>query len=596
MTGKVYGIICVLILGMCINGSSLTINASVDRNEVSLGDQIQLKIGISGGIGTISDPVLPDLSGFEVYSAGRSQNISMVNGAFSSSLDINYILSPKKAGEFIIGPIIAKDNSSMYSTEPIKISVKQPGQVQSQIPKGQASKQSPSATASPKGEDFFIEQSLSKLNPYVGEQVILTIKFYQGINLYNQPTLSWPSYSGITVEDLPPNSRYYEIVGGRRYLVTEIKRALFPLNTGETTIESPRITIQPDDFGINFDPFSFFDRNLRDMFKRGEPKIISGNRAKLRAIPIPANSKYPDFNGAVGNYSLMAQVDKDSVGVDEPITLKLILSGSGNINSLAPLKLPEMADFRVYESGSTESISNSNHIVSGTKIYENAIIPKTPGKFTIAPIEFFYFDPVKRDYKAIRTEPISIIATGEGLADVGGAPKNIIGSPDKTFGYIITEFPRKRSYRSFLDNIWFWIIQLMPLAAIGWALTSRFRKNKLLKDRSYARRINAAKYALANILKANENKAAGDVVGAIACINDAVLGYLADKSNLESSGLTIDHIQHGFDVDGNLKVDLIKFLEQGQILRYSPTTISNASIEDLINTASEIIRNLELKL
>ena len=44
------------------------------------------------------------------------------------------------------------------------------------------------------GQDFFIEGEVSNPNPYQGEQVMYTFRFYQAANLYDQPTFEPPHF------------------------------------------------------------------------------------------------------------------------------------------------------------------------------------------------------------------------------------------------------------------------------------------------------------------------------------------------------------------------------------------------------------------
>jgi hypothetical protein len=599
MTGKRTAILSILLaLSLFSSSVALEIKASVDKQEIGVGDPVTLHVIITGRGGTLPEPTMPDLSGFEVYSSGRSQNISIINGAFTSSLDLNYVLVPKKVGEVIIGPIVVRDGSGMAATDPIKINVTQQAQP-SQAPGGSSQAQrapQPSRQPPQQSGDFFIDQAVDKTNPYIGEQLTLTFRFYQAVNLWDQPTLEWPKYSGVTVEDLTANHRYYEVVRGRRYLVTEIKRALFPISDGSVTIETPTLTIKADDFGVAFDPFGFFDRDLREAFKRGQPKALTTRPITLNVRPLPENGRPADFTGAVGKYSISAQVDKDSVGVDEPITLKLVLSGTGNIRSVPPIKLPDLPDFRIYDSGNTESMSNANNIISGTKTFEQAIIPKTSGIFTIPAISFSYFDPTRGAYRTESTSPILITATGEGLADVGGAPKNIIGAGKLSLGYIVTDFPENRKPVDLSRNFLFWFLQIVPAAAIVATVVHRSRTKRLLSDRGYARRTGASRRSRALFRKAATMKVKGDIAGFYGLLHDAVMGYVADKFNLEKSGMTIDQVRENVSIPENLRSELTSFLENCETARFAPGGTSPGNADGLLDRAGVLVGRLEKEI
>lgn len=588
MTGRLL-IKVAIVLGFCLVGSAsgLSIEASVDVDEVEIGDPVNLSVTITGAGGSVPDPVLPDLSDFDVYSSGSNRSFSMVNGVISSSLDLNYVLVPKRKGTLTIGPIVVSSKGGRAQSDPIMISVKEPGS----IPSGPGQQARPPAAGRTREKlDFFIEHSVDKTRPYAGEQVTLTFKFYQAVNLWDQPNLEWPEYRGFTVEDLPPNSRSYQIVNGKRYLVTEIKRALFPIAPGKLTVETPRLTIKPDNFGGASDPFNLLGR---DFFSRGRPRILTANPIGLEVRPLPGKGKPPDFSGAVGRYSISASVDRDSAGVDEPITLKIVLTGTGNIKSLPPLEVPELSDFRVYESGKTESIKSDNYMISGRKTFELALIPRTSGSFTVPSFQYSFFDPRRGRYETVQTKPFEIVATGEGLTDVGGAPRYIIGADKRAFNYIITQFPEPGSSIDLYHQTWFWILQLFPIVGVIAALGMRSHYRKLLGDRNYARRVKATKRSRSIFRSAVAKRVSGQYSGFCADLHDALVGFVADRLNLEKSGLTIDDIRRLASIPGEVREDLSKFLEDCQTARFAPVNSGGFKADDMLKRARSLIGRLE---
>jgi len=567
-----------------------TITTSVDTDQVELGDPVNLNVTITGKGASLPDPALPDLSDFEVYSSGRNSSFSMINGAFLSSLELNYTLIPKKAGKLVIGPLTIKVKGAAVSSNPIEITVKQPGAIDKSPPSGQ---RRAAGTSQKQQNDFFIEQAVDKRNPYVGEQVTLSFKFYQAVNLWGQPTLEWPKYSGVTIEDLPPNSRSRKHVDGKLYQVTEIKRALFPLSSGDVFIESPKLTISADDPGGLMDPFSLFDRNSA---RRGKPIVLTTDPIKLQVRPLPDRGIPESFAGGVGKYNVIAIVDKDSVGVDEPITLKVVLSGTGDLKSLPQIKMPEFSDFRVYESGKNESISQQGGKIAGSRTFELALIPKTSGAFAIPALEYSFFNADRGRYETVRTRPIEILATGEGLTDVGGAPKNIIETSRHSFGYIITDFPAPRSSIDLFGSAWFWLLQGVPVIGVLGAVVFRSHYRKLLGDRSYARRVTASKRSRAIFKSALAKKGGGDIGGFCGDLNDAVVGYVADRLDLPKSALTLDDLR-GIEIIGaDIKEELIGFLEGCQRARFAPGLIDKPGADSLLERASRLISLLEKEL
>ncbi|UCC80135.1 MAG: protein BatD [Candidatus Zixiibacteriota bacterium] len=593
MTGsRVYISIIIFIFLSAVSAFGLSVSSSVDRNVVELGDPITLSITVTGERGSTPDPILPDLSNFEVYSSGKNTSISIVNGRFSSTLEMSYVLVPKKMGILTIGPVRVKEKNEIISSNPIRIEVKQPGKI-GQSP-GQK-RDTESVTTPNRTENFFIEQVVDKRRPYVGEQVTLTFRFYQAENLWEQPTLEWPEFNGFTVEDLPPNNRYFRVINKKRYRVTEIRRALFPITAGDAIIDSPRLTIREDIFDTFMDPFNMFGRGRRRARPSG-PEILTADRIKLTVRSLPVQGKPGNFAGAVGQYKIRAIVDKDSVGVDEPITMKVILSGSGNIKSLPAVSFPEMPDFRIYESGKTESINNSGGIVSGSMTFEQAVIPVTSGNFRIPSIEFSFFNPKTRKYQTVRTDPRDIIASGEALADIGGTPKNIIGIGQRSFAYIITDFPKPEKQLDIYKSAWFWILQFVPIAGMIAAVFMRLHNRKLMGDQAYARRMSAGKKSRSLLKSALRKKQSGDVIGFYGELYSAIIGHIADRLNLEKSALTIDDIKAIEKLDSETRSELVGFLDGIQVARFAPGPNSASGMDRAAGDASGLLKRLEKKL
>ena len=588
VTGKLLTISAFL-LGVCLTAEAvdLKVEASVDVDEVELGNSVNLTVTISGVGGSVPEPTLPDLSDFDVYSSGSNRSFSMINGAISSSLDLNYVLVPKRKGVLTIGPIVVSSKGERAKSAAIKISVKEAGTVP-QNPRQQA--RPPASRRTREVEDFYVEQSVDNRKPYVGEQVTLSFRFYQAVNLWDQPNLEWPEYNGLTVEDLPPNSRSYQYVNGKKYLVTEIKRALFPITPGKITLETPRLTIKPDDFGSTVDPFKLMGR---DFFNRGRPRVLTAGSIQLDVRPLPDKGRPNDFSGAVGRYKISSTIDRDSAGVDEPVTLRIVLSGTGNIKSLPPVEVPELADFRVYESGKTESINSGNYVISGKKTFELALIPKTSGSFTIPPLTYSFFNPRSGRYETVRTQPAAIVATGEGLADVGGAPRYVIGADAKSFNYIITRFPEPDSDLDLYRQAWFWIIQFLPIIGIIAALGIRSHYKKLLGDRGYARRIKATRKSRSVFKSALAKKEAGEYSAFCGDLHDAIVGFVADRLNLDKPGLTVDDIRGLDNIPGEIREDLSGFLEDCQTARFAPLDLDKTKADEMLSRASTIIGRLE---
>lgn len=189
-----------LMAGANASAQNIKFYAQVDKTQIQLDEQLTLTISLEGEVKTVPQPKFPQLNQFSMYEAGRSQNFSYVNGQVSSSVNFNYALVPKSAGKFTIPPIEIQLDGKSYQTNPIEITVIASQALAEPAPKDKLGNQKQPT------QDLWIETSLDRDKAYVGQQVTLTLKFYQGVKLFQNPEYSPPSLSGFWTEDLPPRN------------------------------------------------------------------------------------------------------------------------------------------------------------------------------------------------------------------------------------------------------------------------------------------------------------------------------------------------------------------------------------------------------
>ena len=577
----------------------ISFNALVDKTEVGLDDQITLTISVSGNVKSIPQPQLPSLEGFTVYSAGRSQNFTYSGGKIASSVTFNYILAPRKAGKFTIGSAQIVLDGKTYRTDPINITIS----AEEEPEAAPAPSQKESVTKKElQGKDLFIETSADKKKAYVNEQITLTFRFYQGVRLFHNPEYFPPSLTGFWAEDLPPRKQYYKVVNGRQYFVQELKTALFPTASGKHTIGKAELkcTIEDLDRFLSKDPFRMLDRDLMSLFRQGKPQVLRSKPIQIEVLPLPEMGKPENFGGTVGNFKLKVSVDKKEVEVGEPITLRMKISGAGNVKSVGKPTLPELKDFRIYDSGSSENISKKNYLVQGVKTYEMVLIPKKAGKYNLPPLEFPFFEPKTKSYKTLRSEPILITALPGAQAsptEMAQLSKQEIGQAIKDIRYIKLSASQLKNQGDHLyKNPLFLFFQLIPLLAFAISLRYQKHQKKLNSDVGYARLRRAHKLAkkrLADTKKLISTEKSKEFYGEVA---KAMIGYVGDKLNLPAYGLTKDRIEFELSHRGIEKEkvnNLLKLLDSCDYARFAPGSSEVAEMKRFLSLVEKAIVDLE---
>ncbi|MBI4054743.1 MAG: BatD family protein [Elusimicrobia bacterium] len=542
-----------------LQAQELSAVASVDKQEVALDEQLALQIIVQGNISQLKEPELPSLPNFSIYSSGRSQNISIVNGNISSSIIFRYILVPRFVGKTIIGPVRVEQGETAYETQPIEILVTKPAlptapstqglsrpfqqklqppspaQASPSPPTSATAQPSPPVRPQPQTPDLFVKAHLDQPRGFVNEQRILTVAFYAAVPLLGNPEYIAPSFTGFFKEDLPPSPSYSTVYRGRSYSVTEVKTALFSANPG--TLQIGRATIRcqvREDAAL--DPFSpdFFQKFFSRGLLSSQTRELKTEPLTVQAVPLPASGKTPHFSGAVGQYTLQAKVDQKEVSVGNPVHLTVTLQGQGNLNAVGEPQFPSPAELRIYDTATSLNLNKTPQGVSGSKIFTTILIPQRPGPIQLQGIQFSYFDPKNQSYRTLTAPPISLHAAGAPLA--ASAPS---ASPGELT--VIQEDIRHLKAASSLKtpaSPWPWMLHLFPagVLAASWGLYGwRLRQSK---DPVRLRRRQAISLARKKIQTAERHFQHHDPEAALGLLFGAFSEYLAAKLNTSSAALS----------------------------------------------------------
>jgi len=367
------------------HSQSPPITASVNHSQYSTDELVILSVTVVNNDSPQQlRPILPPLDGLTVIDFDLATSVREVNGKIQTESIYTYQLQPRRTGTLTIPPIAVKVDDEIFETAPITFLVQQ----------GSAPIPSPGNAGSPgnivpppelDGEDFFVESLVNLSTPYIGQQLIYTFRFYQAIKLYRQPQYEMPIFTGLDTVGLPV--REYNLdFGGRTYLVTEIRTALFPKTDGTTLIGPARLTF----------PGNFFE----------EPVELSTKPVMLQVKPLPGNAP-AGFNGAVGQYTIEAWFSPQVAVFNQPSTLKVAISGTGNIHALPEPVWPRLTGWRAYDSSSSLATDLKNDTISGTRVYERMIISDRIGDFSIPPTRLVFFDPIASTYQTISTKSLS---------------------------------------------------------------------------------------------------------------------------------------------------------------------------------------------
>jgi hypothetical protein len=572
--------------------NDIDISVSLDRETIGPDEQAVLQVEISGPVQDLPAPTMPTLEKFEVYSQGRSSNISIVNGQMSSSVTYRYILIPQAPGAYPISGISLQYNGKTYSGNAVTLTVTSQGTSPANRLQQQAT------TPGGQGRDYFLEASVDESNPYVGQQITLTLRFCVAVQFYGSPSLEEPSTTGFWTEVLGNKAPYFQKISNRTYRVIERTYALFPSQAGPLTIGRATITTTVAVKSRARDPFDMFG----DFFGQGQQVQVRSEPLRVIAKPLPEQGKPANFSGSVGKYSITVRANKLEVEAGQPVTVSIKIEGTGNIKSVAEPSIPDLPDFRVYKASSNEQISKAGQGISGAKIIEEVFIPKRPGELEIPSLSLDFFDPKKGAYQAVKTAPIKLtVSKSEGYAaspDLPAMPSGVtIGSQAQDIRFIKEDSGNLRPKGTLIITDPLYVgVNALPIVLLAGAVMARRRRDKMATNVGWARHRSAGKQARKRLGRARSMATIDKANQFYAELSLVFNSYIADKLNKSPYGLTTDSIAEilrNRSVDPDLTLQMISFLRQCDFARFAPGTVTSDGLATSLKTAEDLMTRME---
>ena len=561
------------------------------------GDQFRLTFTVNTQ--KVRDFRAPNIKGFEVLMGpSRSTQYSNYNGVVTNSITFTYILMADKEGEYTIpGASIVADGNP-YVSNSVKVKVLPPDQSSNQGNNRGSTSRNQTSNGQISNKELFITATASKTNVYEQEAFLLTYKIYTQVNLTGLDG-DMPDLKGFHTQEVElPRQKQWKLehYNGRNYNTTVYSQyVLFPQQSGK--LEIPSITFEGvvTEIVPSNDPFDFFNGGSRRDIK----KNIVTPQLTINVKELPDN-KPTNFSGGVGVFTMSSSISTQELKTNDAITIKLVISGSGNMKLI---KTPEVAfpqDFEIYDPKVDNKFSLTSEGLTGNKVIEYLAIPRHAGEFTIPPIEFTFFNIKTQKYQTIQTEAYTLkVAKGEGNADqvvanfTSKEDLKVIGKDIRYIKIGNTKLNPKDNY--FYGTIVYWLWYLIPLLlfitfmviyrkqAIENANVAKVRTKKANKVAT-KRMKNAGK-----LLAENNNEAFYDEV------LKALWGYISDKLNIPVSQLSKDNIEekltkHG--VSDELIKHFIDTLNECEFARYAPGN-QTETMDNINTSAINVISKME---
>lgn len=571
-------------------------------DAVVVGDQFRLSYTVTTQ--KVKDFRAPSIKGFDVLmgpSRSQQSNTQIVNGnvTSTSSITFTYILMANNAGEYTIpGASIVADGDQMVSNS-VRIKVLPQDQ-------GDSNSSSSSSTHSSSGtgvsnQDLFITASASKTNVYEQEAFVLTYKIYTRESNLQLNNAKLPDFKGFYSQEIEmtTNARWTpEHYQGRNYYTTVYRQfVLFPQQSGKLYIDPAQFQMTVGKPVQSDDPFDAFFNGGSNVIEI--KKSISTPKIAINVNPLPAG-KPADFSGGVGEFNISSSINNKELKTNDAITIKLVISGTGNLKLISNPEIKFPDDFEVYDPKVDNQVRLTREGLTGNKVIEYLAIPRHAGTYKIPGVSFSYFDIRSKSYKTLKTEEYVInVEKGAGNADqvianfTNKEDLKVLGEDIRYIKQNEVTLQPKGSF--FYGSMTYWLFYIIPALAfiiffIIYRKQAAENANVAKMRTKKANKVATKRMKLAGkLLSENKKDAFYDEV------LKALWGYISDKLNIPVSRLSKDNIEeklrnHG--VNEELIKEFLNALNDCEFARFAPGD-ENQAMDKVYSSSIEVISKME---
>lgn len=583
----------------------VTLRASAPEVVVN-GDQFRLTYTVNSQ--DVKDFLAPQAKGFDVLMGpSRSQQSStqIINGKVSSSRSITYtyILMAVSEGTFNIPSASIEVDGEKIFSNPLTIKVLPKDKEDANSNQGNSGISSRNQKSSGRitDNDLFVLATASKTKVHEQEAILVTYKAYTTVDL-RQLLGKMPDQQGFYVQEVElPTQKTFKLehYKGRNYNTVVYRQyVLFPQKAGRLEIPAvtfdavvaQRVAVSDDPFDAFFNGGGYVEVNKKIV----APKVV------INVEPLP--SKPEGYSGGVGTFTMKSDISTTELKANEAVTIKLTMSGTGNMKLVSAPEVKFPHDFEIYDPKIDDNYQLTADGLSGTKTIEYLAIPRHAGNFTIPPIEFKYFDIKSESYKTLKTDAYTLkVNKGDGssanqqvIADFTNKESvKVLGTDILFIKTGDSALMQKGKYFFGTTAYYLWYIIPFVLFIVFVVI---YRK-QAVENANVAR----VKTKKANKVATKRMKLAGKLLSEnkVNEFYDEVLkalwGYISDKLNIPVSKLSRDNIEAelaGHGVSEELIKEFIGALSECEFARYAPGN-QNEAMDKVYSASVDVISKME---
>ena len=589
-----------------LNGQDVVFTATAP-SVVKVSEQFEYVVEGSER-GDMRLPVIEDFQLLGGPYSSFSSHSQWVNGKMTQKtlVSFTYVFRALKEGEYTIPPATVKVGRKEYPTNAVEVVVtagSTPGQAVPSSPGSQ------DGTTGKESDPVFLRVIPSKNEVYMGEQFVSGLKVYTRVNTRPASSARDIPYEGFFKNTVDPDERaQQQEIGGQVYVSQVIQRhILIPQKSGKLVIPpyesdwTVQQRVERQGGRSAFD--SFFDDPFFDGYQ-DVPVTLSTLPVNIMVKPLPPGAP-GGFTGGVGEFTMKASLSDSEMEVNEALSLKIIISGTGNLPLLGEPEVNLPPDHDLYDVARSLNTSTSGNQISGSVSFEYPIIARHAGRYRIAPVQFAWFDPKAEVYRTVTTEEFSFtVLKGESEESNGSVyVPGVAHESVRDLGTDIRDIARippvfTSVAASLFGTLWYrWLYPATIFLALIMVILIRMvtRRNA---DLSLVRNRKAGRTARSRLKNADRLRKADHTDRFYEEIGKALWEYLSHKMNIETSELSREMVIEQLDqqeVPEEERTELLRILEDSEFSRFAPTS-ERSDMNLLYRDASKLIRKLENSL
>jgi hypothetical protein len=571
---------------------ALSAEIIVDRDSLAVGDSLQLQVSVAGSA-TATPPRFKAVNGLQIVYHGPSTSVQIINGRVSAATTFNYSALATQTGTYTLGPLTVKAGGKIIKTNRVQVTVTAAATppVPAQPPQSGTEQTDPDLSGSVDSQlrkRLFITMDLPRTGFYVGETVKTAIRLYIGrieIQDVHYPTIK--AADGCQVEiGKPAESR--RNLNGIPFKVVEFPTTISFIKTGQfrlgpATLECNALVQRRSSSD------SFFDNFFNDYEQYPQSLASKSFEVTIKALPPPPAG----FSGGIGRFKLAVTATPSEVLAGDPITVQATVTGQGNLAVIGAPTLGNASGLKVYDAQRKTAKKEAG---SGNKtVFEQIIFPLKTQVTAIGPYSLVYFDPKQGRYQTARAAAIPVKVKPNPNFNLSAAGKPVdSGSSQLGQGLVyIKDSPGRLRRQNAAVNrqLWFWLLQMLPLLALGGAFYYRRYQEQQNSDTPLARALRADRHAgkaLGQITKLLENGAYDEYLDEL---HRVFREYLAAKFHLPAGGITgaVTSQLAAADVADATLQNIAAFFEQYDQYRFTGTKPTKADAERLTELVLTVV-------